>query len=781
MNTSPVDPRPAAASLPDSAETGPRTDAQPAVAAEQPAGVPAVPDAAGHIPAAPEAVGHTPDAPAASAHTPAAHEVAGHTPDAVKGDVVPDLAVAAVAAIAAQAGADAASSSPAEEGTGAVASPAPAGPSAADGQGSPAGTEGGDAGNGVIAASPAPTVGPAGDEPASSSEPATAAAEPEPPVPAPQVNVVPRDAEEAQHALAEVQLLLERYAFALDTARYYPESVQQQPPAKRKGEGRADGKTGSRDENRADGKTGSRDDGTIGNRDDGDARETDAQTGAHADRQQSGEAADGTSGTGESAREQSGAGMAGSTAADAGAGSGAGAGAGAEAGTDDTVDADEPVREPEGNIYLTQLRERLASLHAADIAYVLEALPPDERRLVWDSVKREVDGAVLLEVSEPVREALIDSMTEAELVAAVKDLDADDVADLAEHLPPAVVEKVQHELTPEEREQLRTAMSYPDDSVGARMDFEFVRVREDVTLEVVLRYLRRFDELPQHTDQVFVVDRNGILMGSLSIEQVLINEPDTEVSAVMHRDVLSLDADDEVGEAAQAFERYDLISAPVVDPHHKLIGRLTIDEVVDVIREESDADALNQAGLRDEEDLFGSVWQSARNRWLWLAVNLVTAFLASRVIGIFNGTIEKVVALATLMPIVAGLAGNSGNQTMALMIRSLAQGQITGSNFGRLLRKELTVALLNGVVWGLVAGCATWALYHDSKAATLLGVAMAVAILLNLLIGALLGVIVPFALDRLGRDPALGSSVLLTFSTDGLGFMIFLGLATMLF
>ena len=752
MNTSPVDPRPAAASLPDSAETGPRTDAQPAVAAEQPAGVPAVPDAAGHIPAAPEAVGHTPDAPAASAHTPAAHEVAGHTPDAVKGDVVPDLAVAAVAAIAAQAGADAASSSPAEEGTGAV-------------------------------ASPAPTVGPAGDEPASSSEPATAAAEPEPPVPAPQVNVVPRDAEEAQHALAEVQLLLERYAFALDTARYYPESVQQQPPAKRKGEGRADGKTGSRDENRADGKTGSRDDGTIGNRDDGDARETDAQTGAHADRQQSGEAADGTSGIGESAREQSGAGMAGSTAADAGAGSGAGAGAGAgaEAGTDDTADADEPVREPEGNIYLTQLRERLASLHAADIAYVLEALPPDERRLVWDSVKREVDGAVLLEVSEPVREALIDSMTEAELVAAVKDLDADDVADLAEHLPPAVVEKVQHELTPEEREQLRTAMSYPDDSVGARMDFEFVRVREDVTLEVVLRYLRRFDELPQHTDQVFVVDRNGILMGSLSIEQVLINEPDTEVSAVMHRDVLSLDADDEVGEAAQAFERYDLISAPVVDPHHKLIGRLTIDEVVDVIREESDADALNQAGLRDEEDLFGSVWQSARNRWLWLAVNLVTAFLASRVIGLFDGTIEKVVALATLMPIVAGLAGNSGNQTMALMIRSLAQGQITGSNFGRLLRKELTVALLNGVVWGLVAGCATWALYHDSKAATLLGVAMAVAILLNLLIGALLGVIVPFALDRLGRDPALGSSVLLTFSTDGLGFMIFLGLATMLF
>lgn len=562
----------------------------------------------------------------------------------------------------------------------------------------------------------------------------TPQADPEPPVPAPQANVVPRDAEQAQHALAEVQLLLERYAFALDTARYYPETIQQQPPVKRRTE-------------------------------DAHAAESTAAVPAPDDDAGS-DAAHG--------------------APEAGTDAQASGHSATEAAHDTTTPAAaetaaEPGREPEGNIYLTQLRERLASLHAADIAYVLEALPPDERRIVWDSVKREVDGAVLLEVSEPVREALIDSMTEAELVAAVKDLDADDVADLAEHLPPAVVEKVQHELSPEEREHLRAAMSYPEDAVGARMDFEFVRVREDVTLEVVLRYLRRFDELPQHTDQVFVVDRNGILIGSLSIEQVLINEPDTEVSAVMHRDVLSLDADDEVGEAAQAFERYDLISAPVVDPHHKLIGRLTIDEVVDVIREESDAEALNQAGLQEEEDLFGSVWQSARNRWLWLAVNLVTAFLASRVIGIFDDTIERVVALATLMPIVAGLAGNSGNQTMALMIRSLAQGQITSSNFGRLLRKELTVALLNGVVWGLVAGGATWLLYHDSQAAYLLGVAMAVAILLNLLIGALLGVIVPFVLDKLGRDPALGSSVLLTFSTDGLGFMIFLGLATMLF
>lgn len=431
--------------------------------------------------------------------------------------------------------------------------------------------------------------------------------------------------------------------------------------------------------------------------------------------------------------------------------------------------------------YLSQLRARLENLHPADIAYVLEALPQDDRALVWDSVKREADGAILLEVSEPVLESLIDAMSEDELVAAVKDLDADDVADLAEHLPAAVVERVQHELTPEEREQLRAVMSYPEDSVGAWMDFEFVRVREDVTLEVVLRYLRRFDELPQHTDQVFVVDRNGQLIGSLSIEQLLTNEPDTDVSEVMHREILSLEATDDVGDAAQAFERYDLVSAPVVDEAGTLIGRLTVNDVVDVIREEGETDVLNQAGLREDEDLFASVWQSASNRWLWLAVNLVTAFVASRVIGLFDDTIEKVVALAALMPIVAGLAGNSGNQTMALVIRSLALGQVTGSNFGRLLRKELTVALLNGVVWGTVAGGVSWLLYHDSEYAMLLGVAMAVAIVLNLLIGALLGVIVPFTLEKFGRDPAIGSSVLLTFSTDGLGFLIFLGLATILF
>ena len=451
---------------------------------------------------------------------------------------------------------------------------------------------------------------------------------------------------------------------------------------------------------------------------------------------------------------------------------------GRTAAADDDRSSLEPLTEEQ---YLARLRARVDTLHPADVAYVLEALPQEDRMLVWDSVKAEADGAILLEVSEPVRDTLIESMTRTELVAAARSLDADDLADLAADLPVEVVEEVRRQLTPEEREQLRAAMSYPEDSVGGRMDFDLVTVREDVTLEVVLRYLRRFDELPQHTDQVFVVDRNDLLKGALPIDQLLINEPDTLVSDVMRHDVLALHGLDEAGEAAQAVERYDLVSAPVVDPHGHLIGRLTIDQVVDVIREETEAEMLSAAGLREEEDLFAPVLRSARNRGLWLALNLATAFFASRVIGLFEDTIERVVALAALMPIVAGIAGNSGNQTMTLVIRAIALGQVTAGNFRRLIRKELLIASVNGLMWGGIAGALTLLLYQGTTYGPTLALTMMLAMVLNLLVGALIAVLVPLALERLGRDPAIGSSVLLTFSTDSLGFLIFLGLATLLF
>jgi magnesium transporter len=430
---------------------------------------------------------------------------------------------------------------------------------------------------------------------------------------------------------------------------------------------------------------------------------------------------------------------------------------------------------------IQELRTKLNELHSADIAYVLESLPLDERLIVWDLVKAARDGDILIEVSDAVRETLISSMDRAELLEAVEGLDTDEIADLAPNLPSDVVEEVRQGLSAEDREQLRAAMSYAEGSVGARMDFELVTVRSDVSLDVVLRNMRLFDKLPDHTDQVFVVDQDEKLIGALPIDRILINQPEVMVEDVMLTEVLTLQANEEVSEAALAFQRYDLLSAPVVDGNSRLVGRLTVAEVVDVIREEGDSDLFAQAGLREDEDIFSSVWKSAKNRWLWLALNLCTAFFASRVIGTFEGTIAKVVALAALMPIVAGIAGNSGNQTMTLFIRSLALGQVTAANARQLILKELGIAGLNGAVWGSVAGLFAWWLYSGTPQGPLLGLTMMLAIILNLLVGALIGMLVPLLLERVGRDPAIGSSVLLTFTTDSMGFFIFLGLATLFF
>jgi magnesium transporter len=425
--------------------------------------------------------------------------------------------------------------------------------------------------------------------------------------------------------------------------------------------------------------------------------------------------------------------------------------------------------------HLAELQKRLNELHSADIAYVLDALPLDQRLLVWDLVKAERDGEILLEVSDAVRESLIETMAPSELVAAAEQLDADELADLAPDLPSGVMDDVFRSLPTEEREQLREAMSYAEDSVGALMDFDLVTVREDVSLEAVLRYLRLFDELPDHTDQLFVVDRDEHLRGVLSVNALLINDPDVEVASLMQTETLTLHPEDKAETAAQAFERYDLVSAPVVDEDGRLVGRVTVNEVLDFVREEAEADQLAQAGLSEEEDIFASFWDSVKNRWRWLAINLVTAFIASRVIGAFEGSIQKLVALAALMPIVAGIGGNSGNQTITMIVRAIALGQVQTDAEHRLIRKELTVALFNGLVWGSLLGLVAWWLYKDYR----LGLVMTSAMTLNLLLAATVGVIIPMTMQKLGRDPAVGSSVLITAVTDSGGFFIFLGLATL--
>ena len=440
----------------------------------------------------------------------------------------------------------------------------------------------------------------------------------------------------------------------------------------------------------------------------------------------------------------------------------------------DQIQRNEALGDDALNQKLVELMAILHELHPADMATLLESLPPKERVIVWKLGMPEDDGDVLLEVSDAVRETLIERMDKEELLAAVEDMDADDLADLADDLPQNVIAEALQTRDEEERAQVQAAMSYEDDQVGAVMDFEQVSVRADVACEVVLRYLRRFESLPDHTDKIFVIDENDVLIGVLPIRTLLVSDPEEMVETVMATDVVRFRPTDNVEEAAQAFERYDLVTAPVVDEDKRLIGRITIDEMVDVIREESEADMLNMAGLQEEEDLFAPIWDSVRNRWVWLAVNLCTAFVASRVIGAFEGSIEKIVALAALMPIVAGIGGNSGNQTITMIVRAMAMGQLSGLQASRLLKKEVGVALVNGLIWGTVMGTVSWLLYGSLG----IGLVMVAAMTLNLLLAATVGVLIPVMMEKAGRDPALGSSVLITAVTDSGGFLIFLGLAT---
>ena len=425
-------------------------------------------------------------------------------------------------------------------------------------------------------------------------------------------------------------------------------------------------------------------------------------------------------------------------------------------------------------LHLVELQKKLDTLHPADVAYVLEALPLDQRLVVWDLVKADRDGEILLEVSDAVRETLIEHMDGAELVAATENLDTDEIADLAPDLPREVIEDVFQSLSVEERDQLRAAMSYPEGTVGALMDFDMISIRDDITIEVVLRYLRRLDEMPDHTDQLFVVDRGGLLKGLLPVNRLLVTDAETVVTAVMQTEFTAFRPGEKAQDAAQAFERYDLVSAAVVEEGGRLMGRVTVDTVMDYIREETDSDRLTAGGLREDEDLFAPVWKSVKNRWAWLAVNLVTAFIASRVIGLFEGSISKLVALAALMPIVAGISGNSGNQTITMIVRAQALGQITAANARKLFAKEIGVSVLNGLIWGGIVGLFAFLIYHNWQ----LGIVMTGAMVLALLLAAIMGVAIPLTMQKLGRDPALGASVLITAITDSGGFFIFLGLAT---
>ena len=425
---------------------------------------------------------------------------------------------------------------------------------------------------------------------------------------------------------------------------------------------------------------------------------------------------------------------------------------------------------------LGPVRRLVNTLSPAEIGNLLESLPPAKRTVVWGLVDAEDDGEVLVHVGDEVRESLIADMDPDEILAAVEDLDIDDLADLVEDLPDTVIDEVLKSMDRENRERLEQVLSYDDDTAGRLMNPDVVTVRADTTIDVVLRYLRLRGELPEHTDHLYVVNRRHQLMGWVALQDLVTHDPATPVNKLIDDELESIHVDESDEQVARQFSDNDWVSAPVVDDGTVLLGRITVDDVVDIIREQAEHQALGAAGLDEDEDLFSPVLRATRRRLIWLSINLATAFLAASVVGQFEATIDQLVALAVLMPIVAGMGGNAGTQVLALMVRGLALGQVGASNVRILLWKEVRVALMNGLALGLVLGTIVYLWFGNPG----LSLVIAVALTCNLLFAAAAGVLVPLTLKRLGFDPALASSIFLTTVTDVMGFFTFLGLATLL-
>ena len=426
---------------------------------------------------------------------------------------------------------------------------------------------------------------------------------------------------------------------------------------------------------------------------------------------------------------------------------------------------------------LSEVRQVLNNLPGAEAAHLLESSPPREREILWQLLNQEQETEVLQYLGEEVRVELLRDLPTEELVELIEDLDTDDLADLLQELPEQVTSRVLAGLDAQNRERLEQVMNYPEDTAGGLMNTDVITVRPEITFSVVQRYLRRLGDIPKTTDNLLVVNRKNQFVGVLPLTRVLISDPGTSVREAMITDVEAIPATQDAHEVAKLFERLDLVTAPVVDDNGMLVGRITIDDVVDVIMEEAEHSLMGMAGLDEDEDTFGSVWHTVRRRALWLGINLLTALAASAVISLFEDTLEKVVALAVLMPIVASMGGIAGSQTLTLVIRAMALGQVQAGNTRYLLTKELAVGAFNGLLWALVIG-ATAALWFDDPS---LGVIIGCAMILNLVVAAGAGALIPMAMKRMGIDPALAGSVVLTTVTDIVGFMAFLGLATLLY
>ncbi len=424
---------------------------------------------------------------------------------------------------------------------------------------------------------------------------------------------------------------------------------------------------------------------------------------------------------------------------------------------------------------LRPVARMMQSLHPAEIAHLLESIPPTERALVWKLVDADDQGEVLVDVNDEVRTGLIEQTGDEELVAAADTMDLDDLADIIGDLPETVTQQLLRSMDKQNRARLETVMAYPEDTAGGLMDPDTIQVRPDVTVEVIQRYLRLRGDIPEGTNGLFVVNRFGEYLGFLYITDLLTGEADAIGAELMDTEIPSIPADAFETEVAKTFEDHDLLTAAVVDNRNRVLGRITVDDVVDVIRDAADHSLLSMAGLDEEEDMFAPVVKSFRRRTLWLGINLATAFIAAWVVGLFQATIDKVVALAVLMPVVASMGGIAGSQTLTLMIRGLALGQVERSNARWLMTREVAVGILNGIGWALVIAVIATLWFKSWQ----IGTVIALAVTINLLFAALSGVAIPLILKHFSIDPAIAGSVVLTTITDVVGFAAFLGLATL--
>jgi len=423
-----------------------------------------------------------------------------------------------------------------------------------------------------------------------------------------------------------------------------------------------------------------------------------------------------------------------------------------------------------------EAKHQIKELHPGEVALLLEAIQPKDRSILWPSIQISIQGEILKEVSEDVQSQLISEMTVDSLVKATEKLDTDDLADIVPNMPESAVHSLLLTLDFKHRERLNKILSYPEDSAGGLMNTDFITVRPDVSIRAVIRYLRLLKEMPVDTDQVFVVDRDFNYLGSLLITSLLTEEPEQMVETLINNDFSKpVSADTDEAEVALLFEQRNLISAPVIDENNQLIGRITIDDVVDVILDQAEHSVMSMVGLDEDEDVFAPIIQSSKRRSVWLGVNLVTAFIAVYFIGLFEATLQQKIALAILMPVVASMGGIAGTQTLIIVTRGIATGRVTTANIKALINKEVAVSGLNGIIWSIVIALITYYWFAD----LLLSLIIALAIITNLVVAAFSGAFLPLLLSKLKIDPALAGGVILTTITDVIGFVAFLGLAAL--